>query len=84
MARHSGPDIATGSMLCVGSLGSPGAYSSGMNARGLMLADTQIGARTHRVGWLRYFLMTRCSPAVAMWARRWPSSAPSRMPAAAR
>ncbi|WP_029058533.1 C45 family autoproteolytic acyltransferase/hydolase [Stappia stellulata] len=57
--RHSGPDIATGSMLCVGSLGSPGAYSSGMNARGLMLADTQIGARTHRVGWLRYFLMTR-------------------------
>ncbi|MBB98476.1 MAG: hypothetical protein CML67_18420 [Rhodobacteraceae bacterium] len=57
--RHSGPDIATGSMLCVGSLGSPGAYSSGMNARGLMLADTQIGARTHRVGWLRYFLMTK-------------------------
>jgi hypothetical protein len=30
-----------------------------MNARGLMLADTQIGARTHRVGWLRYFLMTK-------------------------
>lgn len=59
VARHSGPDIATGSMLCVGSLGSPGAYSSGMNARGLMLADTQIGARTHRVGWLRYFLMTK-------------------------
>lgn len=57
--RHTGPDIATGSMLCVGSLGSPGAYSSGMNGRGLMLADTQVGAKTHKTGWLRYFLMNR-------------------------
>jgi isopenicillin-N N-acyltransferase like protein len=56
---HDGPDIATGGMMCLGSLGSPGAYSSGMNAAGLALADTQIAARTHRVGWLRYFLMTR-------------------------
>ncbi|WP_343082346.1 C45 family peptidase [Ostreiculturibacter nitratireducens] len=56
---HSGPDVTTGAMLCVGSLGSPAAYSSGMNARGLMLADTQVAVRTHRVGWLRYFLMTR-------------------------
>lgn len=56
---QSGPDIATGAMLCVGSLGSPTAYSSGMNARGLMIADTQVTVRTHSVGWLRYFLMTR-------------------------
>lgn len=59
VARHSGPDIATGTMLCVGSLGSPGAYSSGINAKGLALADTQVAVRTHGVGWLRYFLMTR-------------------------
>lgn len=56
---HEGPDIHTGGMVCLGSLGSPGAYSSGMNAAGLAIADTQIGARTHRTGWLRYFLMTR-------------------------
>jgi len=59
VALHSGPDIATGAMLCVGSLGSPGAYSSGINAAGLALADTQVAVATHRVGWLRYFLMTR-------------------------
>lgn len=59
VARHSGPDITTGTMLCVGSFGSPGAYSSGMNARGFALVDTQVAVRTHRVGWLRYFLMTR-------------------------
>jgi len=56
---HEGPDILTGGMMCLGSLGSPGAYSSGMNAAGLALADTQISARSHGVGWLRYFLMTR-------------------------
>ncbi len=56
---HQGPDIHTGGMLCLGSLGSPGAYSSGMNAAGLALVDTQIGARHHAVGWLRYLAMTR-------------------------
>lgn len=56
---HRGADVTSGAMLCVGSLGSPAAYSSGMNARGLMLADTQVAVRHHRVGWLRYFLMTR-------------------------
>lgn len=56
---HQGPDIHTGGMLCLGSLGAPGAYSSGMNATGLALADTQIGARHHAVGWLRYLAMTR-------------------------
>ena len=45
-------------MICVGSLGSPGAFSSGMNARGLAVVDTQIGTHDHGVGWLRYFLMT--------------------------
>jgi isopenicillin-N N-acyltransferase-like protein len=56
---HVGQDVTTGAMLCVGSLGSPAAYSSGMNAMGLALADTQVSVATHRVGWLRYFLMTR-------------------------
>lgn len=56
---HDGPDIVTGGMLCLGSLGSPGNYSSGMNAAGLAVADTHIGIRRHRVGWLRYFLLTR-------------------------
>lgn len=59
IARHEGPDVATGAMLCLGSLGSPGAYSSGINARGFALVDTQVGVRIHRTGWLRYFLMTR-------------------------
>ena len=57
--RHEGPDLAQGPLLCLGSLGSPGAYSSGMNAAGLAVVDTQVGVRTHAVGWLRYFLMTR-------------------------
>lgn len=57
--RHTGPDISTGAILCIGSLGSPGAYSSGMNEAGLLLADTQVGVRHHRIGWLRYFLMNR-------------------------
>lgn len=59
VARHSGPDVATGAWLAVGSLGSPGAYSSGMNARGLAVVDTQVAVRRHGVGWLRYFLMSR-------------------------
>lgn len=56
---HHGSDIKTGSVLCIGSLGSPGAYSSGMNTSGLALVDTQVGSRDHGIGWLRYFLMTR-------------------------
>lgn len=57
--RHEGPDLEHGPLLCIGSLGAPGAYSSGMNAAGLAVVDTQVGVRRHRVGWLRYFLMTR-------------------------
>ncbi|MBK8085274.1 MAG: hypothetical protein IPK28_16450 [Devosia sp.] len=56
---HTGPDIVTGGMLCVGSLGSPAAYSSGINSWGLALADTHVVAPAPAVGWLRYFLMTR-------------------------
>jgi hypothetical protein len=44
-------------ILSVGSLGSPGAFSSGMNSDGLALADTRIGWRRPATGWLRYFLM---------------------------
>jgi len=54
-----GKGIATGAILSVGSLGSPAVYSSGMNAKGLMLADTQVAVATHGRGWLRYFLMPR-------------------------
>lgn len=45
-------------VLAVGSLGSPGVYSSGINSDGLALADTQVGTIDHGVGLLRYFLMT--------------------------
>jgi isopenicillin-N N-acyltransferase like protein len=45
-------------VLCVGSLGSPGAYSSGMNSDGLALVDTQVATTDHAPGVLRYFLMT--------------------------
>lgn len=57
--RHSGPDIFTGETLSVGSLGGLSAWSSGINARGLAVADTQVAVSQHRVGWLRYFLMPR-------------------------
>jgi hypothetical protein len=45
-------------VLCVGSLGSPGAYSSGMNSDGFALVDTQVATTDHAPGVLRYFLMT--------------------------
>jgi hypothetical protein len=46
-------------ILCVGSLGAPGAWSSGMNSDGFALADTQIATADHGPGMLRYFLMNR-------------------------
>ncbi|MDO8318233.1 C45 family peptidase [Rhodoferax sp.] len=55
---HCDPSAGARTLLCVGSLGSPGAFSSGMNSAGLAVVDTQIGTRDHGVGWLRYFLMT--------------------------
>lgn len=59
VVEHRGEDISTGSMLCVGSFGAPGAYSSGINAKGLALADTAVATRDSGIGWLRYFLMSR-------------------------
>lgn len=55
---HRDPDAPAGAVLCVGTIGMPGAYSSGMNATGLALADTAVQAPHHATGWLRYFLMT--------------------------
>lgn len=57
--RHQDPSWRGGTALFVGSLGSPGAYSSGINAHGFALVDTQVGTSDHGVGTLRYFLMTR-------------------------
>jgi len=56
---HSDPAWGGRKVLCVGSLGVPGAYSSGINSDGLALADTAVATADHGVGWLRYFLMTR-------------------------
>lgn len=56
---HDDPASPVGPVLCVGTLGAPGVYSSGINARGLAIADTAIQAPRHGVGWLRYLLMTR-------------------------
>lgn len=55
---HQGPEIPGGAMICVGTLGSPGAYSSGMNAAGLAVADTHVTAESIGIGWLRLFLAT--------------------------
>lgn len=55
---HNDPAWGARSFLCIGSLGSPGAFSSGINSDGLAVVDTQIGTRDHGVGWLRYFLMS--------------------------
>jgi hypothetical protein len=57
--RHSDPSWGARRVLCVGSLGSPGAYSSGINSDGLAVVDTQVATSDHGVGWLRYFVMSR-------------------------
>ncbi len=57
--QHADPGWAGRRVLCLGSLGAPGAWSSGMNSDGLALADTQIATAEHGPGVLRYFLMTR-------------------------
>lgn len=56
---HRDPAWGGRSVLCLGSLGAPGAWSSGMNSDGLALADTQIPTAAHGPGMLRYFLMNR-------------------------
>lgn len=57
--QHEDPAWGGRRVLCLGSLGAPGAWSSGMNSDGLALADTQIPTAAHGPGVLRYFLMTR-------------------------
>jgi hypothetical protein len=57
--RHSDPSWGARRVLCVGSLGSPGAYSSGINSDGLAVVDTNVATSDHGVGWLRYFVMSR-------------------------
>lgn len=57
--RHSDPAWGGRTVTCVGSLGAPAVYSSGINSDGLALVDTQIHTSDHGVGILRYFLMTR-------------------------
>jgi hypothetical protein len=56
---HRDPAWNGRSVLCLGSLGAPGAWSSGMNSDGLALADTQIPTAAHGPGMLRYVLMNR-------------------------
>lgn len=57
---HEDPDWPDARrMVCVGSMGVPGAYSSGINSDGLVVVDTQIATSDYGIGWLRYFLMTR-------------------------
>jgi hypothetical protein len=62
---HRDPAWRGRAVLCVGSLGAPGAYSSGINSDGFALVDTQVVTRDQGVGLLRYFLMTRLLRACA-------------------
>lgn len=55
---HSEPNRTSGRCVVVGSLGAPGAFSSGMNSAGLAIADTRVDCPAVGVGWLRYYLMT--------------------------
>jgi predicted choloylglycine hydrolase len=55
---HHDPAFGDKRCLFVGSLGCPGAFSSGMNSAGLALVDTRVDWPRPGVGWLRYFLMT--------------------------
>ena len=55
---HSDPASPSKQCLFVGSLGSPGAFSSGMNSAGLALVDTRVDWPVPGIGWLRYYLMT--------------------------
>ena len=57
--RHRDPGWGGREAICVGSLGSPGNFSSGMNSDGFALADTATTMTDHGVGRHRYFLLTR-------------------------
>jgi hypothetical protein len=56
--HHSDPAWGGRSFLCIGSLGSPGNFSSGMNSDGLAVTDTASKVNRHAVGMHRYFLLT--------------------------
>lgn len=56
---HEDPRWGGRRVLCLGSLGAPGAWSSGMNSDGLALADTAVATADHGPGMLRYSLMNR-------------------------
>lgn len=55
---HHDPAWGGRAMLCVGSLGSPGNFSSGINSDGLAVSDTATRTRRHAPGMHRYFLLT--------------------------
>ena len=56
--HHTDPAWGGRSYVCVGTLGSPGNYSSGMNSDGLVVADTGHRVSRIEVGMHRYFLLT--------------------------
>lgn len=57
--RHRDPEWGGREALCVGSLGSPGNFSSGVNSEGFAVADTASRTKSNRVGRHRFFLLTR-------------------------
>ena len=57
--RHTDPDWGGRRVLCVGTLGAPGAVAGGINSDGLAIADTHVGTPDHGEGWLRSSLMSR-------------------------
>jgi len=56
--HHADPAWDGREMICIGSLGSPGNFSSGINSAGLAITDTNSRASDHGVGMHRYFLLT--------------------------
>lgn len=56
--HHRDPAWGAREVLCLGSLGSPGNFSSGINSDGLAVTDTNSRTTDHGVGMHRYFLLT--------------------------
>lgn len=56
--RHTDPAWNGREILVIGSLGSPGNFSSGMNSDGLAVTDTASRTTDMGVGFHRYFLLT--------------------------
>lgn len=55
---HRDPGWVSNEVLCVGSLGSPGNFSSGFNSHGLAVVDTASHTKSPGIGRHRYFLLT--------------------------